>query len=160
MHFLVLLIFYGCKTYTIKDVENINLKLYTLSSSNSSEKIFSIIDTSKVYIQVFNQNSNELERENPAILKFHNDGFFQKKSKKYYHHFEERTKNSIYYGGKYIIIGNNEINIEAFYPSMQGTTKTYKREISSGTVNGDTITLNIFNSKSRYIKTTYKTIFQ
>lgn len=138
----------------------IDLDSYTLPSTFVTSKTISIIDTTALYLQLFDKDANNSERENPEILKFHSDGFFENRSKKYYHEFEGRKKNSLYYGGKYIIYGNNEIKIEKFYPSKQGKTNQYIKEISNGIIKGDTIVLNIFNIEKKFIKTTFDEIFR
>ena len=72
----------------------------------SKENIM-ILDTTSLYVEFFSEESDKSEKENPEILIFHNDGYFESQSKKYFNKFkEDRNKKSIYYGGKFILNSN------------------------------------------------------
>ncbi|WP_281631718.1 hypothetical protein [Flavobacterium luteolum] len=103
------------------------------------------IDTSAYYVQIFEgRYYNNGEKENPQILKFHNDGFFKKFMLIGIDKNVHRNKNSIYYGGKYKI-KENIIQLEQFYPSTGGATNYYIRNVRKGKIDGNKI---IFNSKN------------
>lgn len=158
--FFLLVIGVSCqKIYYFPDVENIDVDLYTLPVPIPSQNSL-LTDSSSFYLQVFGENANYMEKENPSILKFHKDGFFEKRSKRFYHDFEWRDKRSIGYGGRYAVYENGKIRIEKFYPSGQGQTHRFIKEISEGIVKGDTIVLNVFNSEMKYIRTTYDEVFR
>lgn len=113
---------------------------------------FKTIDTTALYVQIFDSEANDDERANPRILNFHNDGYFETHSKKTLGKPEfKRTKNAIYYGGKYFVEDTN-IFIEAFYPTTGSKARSFTRKISKGTLYGDTISLNIFGSRTRYVR--------
>lgn len=157
--FSILILSLSCqKIYYFKNPEKIDLNFYTLPSPELSQSLFPI-DSSALYLEVIEDNNDYLRKSNPSILKFHNDGFFEERSKKFYHNFEWRDKHSIYYGGKFVVYENNEIKIEAFYPSSESQTNRFVKETSSGTIKGDTIIINIFNSNVKYVKTTYDEVF-
>lgn len=97
------------------------------------------IDTSTYYVQIFEgRYYNDGEKENPQVLKFHNDGFFKKSILTNVEKNIHRNKNSIYYGGKYKI-KENIIELEQFYPSTGGATNYYIRNISKGKIDGNKI---------------------
>jgi hypothetical protein len=119
-----------------------------------------IIDTTALYIEIFGKNSNESQRANPMIYRFHNDGYFKTDSYLFYGKFDDtREKGSVYYGGKFYIEGNN-IFIERFYPSKGGKTKYYGKAISKGIVKNDSITIDFFGTKHWYIKKYHDDIFK
>ena len=155
----------SCQNYykLTKDKNNEPLTLeemYTFQKKMSNSD-FNVIDTSGLYIQIFDlKNSNESERRNPKILKFHADGYFKSDSKLFYEKFDaQRHKNSSYYGGKFYI-EDSKLYIEKFYPSTGGNTNYYVKEISNGNIKNDTINLIIFGSKEKYVKTAYADIFK
>ena len=111
------------------------------------------IDTTILYVQIFDSESNDEERANPRLMKFHNDGYFQSRSRRTIGKDLDiyRTKKSQHYGGKYYL-DKDAIFIEAFYPTTGGKSSNYTREISKGRIYGDTISLNIFGYKMRFVK--------
>jgi hypothetical protein len=108
--------------------------LYTLNKNLTNEN-FKLIDTSSYYIQSFQGlDSNEGERANPSIYKFHKDGYFKRTSYLYFEKFAyKRTKKSVFYGGKYAIDGET-IFMESFYPIKGGKTNRYSKVISKGII--------------------------
>lgn len=110
-----------------------------LSEENSKK-----IDTTAYYVQIFEgQFYNEKEKMNPALIIFHNDGYFKRNSTNYFGKWDEvRKKNSVYYGGKYKIVGN-KILFESFgkYPEM----KRYYKRIYEARIDGNKI---IFDGKN------------
>ena len=95
---------------------------------NLSELDFKIIDTTSLYVQIFDVlDSNEQDRTNPMILQFHNDGYFKEDSYLYYGNFNyKRNKKSAAYGGKYYL-SKNSIFVESFYPTSGSKTKYYEK---------------------------------
>lgn len=146
-----------------------NEKIYKLSYDNNGEPIveegmytfnkkmdnqdFQIIDTSKMYLQVFNnRDSNELEQNNPNVIFFSSDGYFKMNSKKFIGKFDkQRTKISAYYGGRFYI-ENDIIFFESFYPSKGGKTYNYIKLVKYGKVKGDTLFIENKEKKETYIK--------
>jgi hypothetical protein len=119
-----------------------------------------VLDTNALYLQVFNNtDANETERANPAILRFHNDGYYKISSRRFYGKFDSvRTKQSAYYGGKFYLDGN-KILTESFYPIQGGKTNYYTKGINKGSVKNDTLRLLVYGSERIYVKTTAKEIF-
>ncbi|MGV1011812.1 MAG: hypothetical protein ACOYBS_05130 [Flavobacterium sp.] len=138
----------------------INDEMYTFKKKMSGND-FNIIDTTSLYIQIFEfKNSNETERNNPKILKFHSDGYFKTDSKLFYGKFDtQRHKNSSYYGGKFYI-DESKLYLEQFYPSRGDKTNNYVKEISNGNIKNDTITLIMFGNNEKYVKKRYEDIFK
>jgi len=135
-------------------------EMYTFQKEMANND-FNVIDTSKFYIQVFDINaSNETERNNPKILKFHANGYFKCDSKLFYGKFDaQRHINSSYYGGKFYI-EKSKLYLEQFYPSQGGETNYYVKEISNGIIKNDTITIIVFGIKEKYVKKGYEDIFK
>ena len=138
----------------------IDIEAYTLNNKPTLED-FNVIDTASYYIELFDGlDSNEDQRANPTILKFHKDGFFKNDSYLYFGKFDKkRHKNSAYYGGKYAIDGNR-ITMEAFYPSSGGKTKRFSKVIHKGFIEKGIITINFFNTTHKYARRTYSQIFK
>jgi|GEM_PF-879934 len=116
-----------------------------------------MLDTTALYLQVFHhKDANEAERANPAILKFHNDGYYQVSSRRFYGRFDAvRTKQSVYYGGKFYLEGNY-ILTETFHPAQGGKTGYYVRSTGKGSIKGDTLKIFVDGSERVYTKTTTK----
>ena len=131
---------------------------YTFKT-NLSANDFKKIDTTSLYIEIFKiETSNDMQRANPSILRFHNDGYYKEDSYLYFGKFDkERNKKSAYYGGKYYL-QDNKISIESFYPTRP-KSKTLFQQISYGRVSGDTIVLKIFNSEHRYLRKSFNQVF-
>lgn len=131
----------------------VDLNLYTLNKQMSAEDK-KIIDTAGLYVEYTKDNIY-----NPQIMIFHSDGFYELRSKKYFNKFrDQRFRNSVYYGGKFIL-EQNKIKIESFYPSKEGKTNYYIREISEGIIENDTIKIIIFDKEKLFVKKSYKDIF-
>ena len=162
----ILLLFISCGTTSYrfdlnKDDEPIlDSNLYTLNLK-PAESNFKIIDTLSYYIETFEGlDSNEGQRANPTILKFHKDGYYKKNSYLYFGRFDrERNKNSAYYGGKYSL-ESNTIFVESFYPSRGSKTNKYSKVISKGLVKNDTIIISFFGTTHKYVKKKYSEIFK
>ena len=118
------------------------------------------LDTTALYIQVFNNtDANKAEQANPAILKFHNDGYYKISSRRFYGKFDAvRTKQSAYYGGKFYLEGN-KILTESFYPVQGGKTHYYTKSINKGSIKNDTLKLSVYGSEHCYVKRAAKNIF-
>jgi len=119
-----------------------------------------LLDTTALYIQVFNNtDANKAEQANPAILKFHNDGYYKISSRRFYGKFDAvRTKQSAYYGGKFYLEGN-KILTESFYPVQGGKTHYYTKSINKGSIKNDTLKLSVYGSEQCYVKRTAKEVF-
>lgn len=146
-----------------KDIngEPVSFDNFYFFNKNMSNKDFTVIDTSKLYIQIFDSKEvNETEKENPKIITFFKDGFYKSDSKKFFGKFDEkRGRNSLFYGGKFYL-DENLIFLESFYPSKEGKTNYYVKEISKGFVKGDTLIIKIFDKKEVYIKKSKHEIFK
>jgi len=161
----ILFIFNSCAPPSYKFEKNsdgepiLESDLYTLNKNLTNEN-FKLIDTSSYYIQSFQGlDSNEGERANPSIYKFHKDGYFKITSYLYFERFDEkRTKKSAYYGGKYAIDGEI-IFIESFYPSRGGNTNRYSKVISKGIIKNDTIFIEFFGTPHKFVRKNYSQIF-
>ena len=76
----------------------------------------------------------------------------QQLRKKFFRKFEKnRKENSVYYGGKFLI-EKEYIKMESFYPSREGKTNWYIKEISTGIIQNDTIRITIFDIEHIYVK--------
>lgn len=137
----------------------LNPLLYTLNEKLTDED-FKIIDTLSFYIESFEGlDSNEDQRANPVIYKFHANGYFKQDSFLYYGKFDKvRTKNSAYYGGKYDINGNTII-FESFYPISGNNERKFSKVISRGVIEKDTIIIDFFGTTHKYIRKSYSEIF-
>lgn len=112
------------------------------------------IDTTALYVRL-----DVIHSDNPEILIFHNDGFYESQRKKFFRKFEKnRKKNSVYYGGKFLI-EKEYIKMESFYPSREGKTNWYIKEISTGIIQNDTIRITIFDIEHIYVKKKYGEVF-
>lgn len=156
--FLTLFMYYSClgQHFFAKDKYGepiLDVNLYTLNKHMSTEDK-KIIDTTSLYVEYTKDSIF-----NPQIMIFHSDGFYELTSKKYFNKFRhKRFRNSAYYGGKFIL-DQNRVKIESFYPSKEGKTNYYKREISEGIIENDTVKIVIFDKEKRFIKKSYKDIF-
>jgi len=127
--------------------------LYSFKNKMSNEDA-KVIDTLSLYFEV----KKELYiNENIQVLKFHNDGTFEKKNIKYFN--SKESKESIYYGGRFKLEGK-KITIEKFYPSSGAKTNYYVKKISHGKVYSDTIKLKIFDVDYIYIKKSLEAIYK
>ncbi|MFM7894363.1 MAG: hypothetical protein ACKO8L_00105 [Flavobacterium sp.] len=136
----------------------LNPELYTFKEILTDEN-FKIIDTNSYYIETFQGlDSNEGQRANPMIYKFHSDGYFKQDSYLHFGNFDkERNKKSAYYGGKYKLEGNI-ILMESFYPASAKSNR-FVKVISKGTVKNDTIIIDFFKTTHKYVKKNYNQIF-
>ncbi len=163
--FFLLFFFNSCvqpsfKFETNKEGEPIlKPELYTLDKKLTDEN-FKVIDTNLYYIETFQGlDSNEGQRANPMIYKFHSDGYFKEDSYLHFGEFDkERNKNSVYYGGKYKLEGNI-IFMESFYPTSGSKSNRYSKVISKGVVKNDTIIIDFFGTIHKYVKKSYNQIF-
>lgn len=132
---------------------------YTLNEELTIEN-FKVIDTSSYYIETFQGlDSNEEQRANPRIYKFHKDGYYKEDSYLYFGKFDkERNKKSVYYGGKYKL-KEDTIYLESFYPISGGKTNRYSKVINKGVIKNDTIYIDFFGTPHKYVKKKYKQIF-
>ena len=134
-------------------------EFYTFNNNLISEN-FKIIDTNSYYIETFQGlDSNEGQRANPMIFRFHNDGYFKKDSYLYFGKFDkQRSKKSVFYGGKYNLDGNT-IYLESFYPIRGGKTNRYIKVISKGVIKNDTIFIKFFGTPHKYVKKKHSQVF-
>lgn len=125
------------------------------------EENFIIIDTSSYYIQTFDESdSNEMQRANPRIYKFHKDGYYKIDSYLYFGKFDkQRDKRSVFYGGKFKLV-NNVIFLESFYPLRGSKTNRYSKVISKGIIKNDTIYINFFGTDYKFVKKNFNQIFK
>jgi hypothetical protein len=156
--FLTSCVIGGLQTEYINGEPILPVNSYTFKTKLSAND-FKKLDTTCLYIEIFEiATSNDMQRANPSILRFHNDGFYKKDSYLYFGKFDkERNKKSAYYGGKYYL-KDNKIFIESFYPTSP-RSKTLFQQISSGRVSGDTVVLKIFNSEHRYLRKSFNQVF-
>jgi hypothetical protein len=133
---------------------------YTFNEKLTVEN-FTEIDTSSYYIETFQGlDSNDGQRANPSIYKFHADGYFKKTSYMYFEKFDkERNKKSAYYGGKYKL-NKNIIFMESFYPISGNKSNRYSKVISKGIVRNDTIYIDFFGTPYKFVKKNYNQIFK
>ena len=118
-----------------------------------------VIDTTALYLELFSSDANQSEKENPEILIFHNNGYFEKRSKKFFSNFEKiRTKKSVYYGGKFQLT-NKELIIEEFYPTSGSKTNYYDKLKTYGIIKKDTVIIIFFNREYKYVKKRKEDIF-
>ena len=132
--------------------------LYTFNKP-LNENDFKTIDTAAYYIETFaGLDSNEDQRANPRIYKFHKDGYFKKTSYMYFNRFDKvRGKNSVYYGGRYYT-DKNVIFMESFFV-IGPTSKRFSKVISKGVIENDTIIIDFFGTTHKYVGKTYSEIF-
>lgn len=131
----------------------VSLNLYSLNKKMNIEDSKKI-DTTALYVRL-----DAIHSDNPEILIFHNDGFYELQGKKFFRKFEkDRKKNSVYYGGKFLI-EKGYIKMESFYPLRGDKTNWYTREISIGVIQDDTIRITIFNTEHVYVKKKYEEVF-
>ncbi len=143
----------------INGESNVDLNLYSFNKKMSKENTL-IIDTTSIYLEIVSDVESLEKKDNPEIILFHNDGFYESKSKKYFYaSFINRKKESVYYGGKFILDHNN-LKLESFYPSTGGKTNYYVKEISEGSVRNDSIFLTIFSYKHIYVKKSFNEVFK
>ncbi|WP_291135323.1 hypothetical protein [Flavobacterium sp. UBA7663] len=126
--------------------------MYSLNKKISDDG-FKVLDTNSYYIETFEGiDSNESQRFNPMIYKFHSDGYFKEDSYLYFGNFDKvRSKNSIYYGGRYFIEGQ-KIFMESFYSFKGSKTNRYSKVISKGTIKNDTINIDFFGTNHKFVK--------
>jgi hypothetical protein len=161
----ILFIFNSCAPPSYKFEKNsdgepiLESDLYTLNKNLTNEN-FKVIDTSCYYIETFaGLDSNENQRANPFIFKFHKDGYYKEDSYLYFGKFDnERTKKSVFYGGKYSIDGEI-IFLESFYPIKGGKTSRYSKVISKGIIKNDTIFIEFFGTPHKFVRKNYNQIF-
>lgn len=165
--FLILLLsilFSSCMNYYLikkgtNGEPNVDMNLYSFNKKMSKENTL-IIDTTSIYLEIVSDVESQEKKDNPEIILFHNDGFYERKSKKYfYESFSNRKKESVYYGGKFILDHNN-LKLEKFYPSSGGKTNYYVKEVSEGSVRNDSVFLTIFRAKYIYIKKSFNDVFK
>ena len=162
--FFIVLFFNSCLHPSFKFETNtegepiLNPELYTFNEKLTDEN-FKVIDTNSYYIETFQGlDSNEGQRANPMIYKFHSDGYFKQDSYLHFGNFDkERNKKSAYYGGKYKIEGNI-IFIESFYPASAKSNR-FVKVISKGIIKNDTIIIDFFKTTHKYVKKNYNQIF-
>jgi len=129
---------------------------YTFKKKMTAEDS-KLIDTTALYVQVFDKDANESERSNPKIIIFESDGFYKISSVKFHGKYT-RSRESVYYGGKFYLEGNT-LFTEAFYPIGDATNR-YSKEISKGVVNGDTVSIVTFGNELKYVRKDYAEVFK
>ena len=152
------MLFISCekKLYKFSNDKNgepiVKEQMYTFNKI-MNENDYNVIDTSKFYVQIFDINSsNETERENPNIIKFHSDGYFKLESKLFFGKYDRiRFKNSVGYGGKFYL-EKDKIYLEKFYPSKGGKTQYFVKLISDCLIKGDTLFVDNKEKKEVYVK--------
>ncbi len=162
----VTILFNSCVCPSYKFEMNIDGEPILDSDSYTFNKVltdenFKVIDTSSYYIATFQGlDSNEGQRANPSIYKFHADGYFKKTSYLYFGKFDkERNKKSAFYGGKYKL-DKNIIFMESFYPIRGTKSNRYSKVISKGIIKNDTIYIDFFGTPYKFVKKNYNQIFK
>lgn len=101
-------------------------------------EVFSKIDTAALYMQVFEgRYYNDTEKQNPEIIIFYSDGFFEQTLPRLYDKNKEPDRRSLY-GGRYKVNGN-VLQTESFTPSRGGNTKYWNRFFQKAKIEGDRI---------------------
>ena len=117
---------------------------------------FTKIDTAAFYIQIFEgRYYNDTEKQNPDLLIFHTDGFFEKALAREYDKTKQMNRNSLY-GGRYQVNGNI-LQIEHFVPSRGGNTKYWKRLILKAQIADDKL---IFRETNHSSLAVYKKLYK
>lgn len=154
--FIIILV--GC-SYKI-DKSNTGEPILGKKMSYKSTKVptfesFAKIDTTAFYIQVFERRYyNDTEKQNPAVLIFHNDGFFEETLVNGYNKNKQINRNSLHLG-KYRINGDI-LQTEQFVPSRGGKTKYWDRLNRKAQIAHDKI---IFDKTNHSSLTVYKKVY-